>query len=88
MPIRSQRPGISLALYINVIRCERTVMVSGILLRSAKRIEARSYERRVKRSRRVLESLPEHILHDIGWPNVDDRLPGIAKNTAEFKRGQ
>src|SRR5690606_31682771 len=53
-----------------------------------KRIEAWSYERRVKRSRRVLESLPEHILHDIGWPNVDDRLPGIAKNTAEFKRGQ
>ncbi len=88
MPIRSQRPGISRALYINVIRCERTVMVSGILLRSAKRIEAWSYERRVKRSRRVLESLPEHILHDIGWPNVDDRLPGIAKNTAEFKRGQ
>jgi len=53
-----------------------------------KQIEAWSYERRVKRSRRVLESLPEHILHDIGWPNVDDRLPGIAKNTAEFKRGQ
>jgi uncharacterized protein YjiS (DUF1127 family) len=38
-----------------------------------------TYNRRIKRSRRVLESLPEHILHDIGWPNVDDRLPGIAK---------
>ncbi|MHC5233675.1 DUF1127 domain-containing protein [Brucella sp. LJL56] len=53
-----------------------------------KQVESWSYQRRVRRSRRVLESLPEHILHDIGWPNVDDRLPGIAKNTAEFKRGQ
>ncbi|MBB5701655.1 uncharacterized protein YjiS (DUF1127 family) [Ochrobactrum daejeonense] len=33
-----------------------------------------SHERRIKRSRRVLEALPEHILHDIGWPNIDDRL--------------
>ncbi len=53
-----------------------------------KQAESWSYQRRVRRSRRVLESLPEHILHDIGWPNVDDRLPGSAKNTAEFKRGQ
>lgn len=37
------------------------------------------YQRRVTRSRRVLEALPEHILHDIGWPNVDDRLPGIPR---------
>jgi len=34
-----------------------------------------AYQRRVKKSRRMLESLPEHILHDIGWPCVDDRLP-------------
>jgi len=39
------------------------------------------YTRGIKRSRRVLESLPEHILHDIGWPNVDDRLPGIARKS-------
>ncbi|NKW10143.1 DUF1127 domain-containing protein [Ochrobactrum tritici] len=44
-----------------------------------KQVEIWSFERRVRRSRRVLEALPEHILHDIGWPNVDDRLPGIAK---------
>ncbi|KAB2664979.1 DUF1127 domain-containing protein [Brucella tritici] len=53
-----------------------------------KQVEIWSFERRVRRSRRVLEALPEHILHDIGWPNVDDRLPGIAKNTEEFKRGK
>lgn len=33
------------------------------------------YQRRIKKSRMVLEALPEHILHDIGWPCVDDRLP-------------
>ena len=44
-----------------------------------------AYEGRVRRSRRVLESLPEHILHDIGWPNVDDRLPGIHRNPTEFQ---
>lgn len=38
-----------------------------------------TYQRRVSHSRRALEALPEHILHDIGWPNVDDRLPGINK---------
>ncbi|ASV85703.1 hypothetical protein CES85_1469 [Ochrobactrum quorumnocens] len=38
-----------------------------------------AYQRRITRSRRALEALPEHILHDIGWPNVDDRLPGIPK---------
>ena len=32
-------------------------------------------QRRVKRSLRVLESLPEQILHDIGWPTLNDRLP-------------
>ncbi|MFQ0812974.1 hypothetical protein AVM02_11960 [Brucella anthropi] len=50
-----------------------------------RQVENWSYERRVRRSRRVLESLPEHILHDIGWPNVDDRLPSL-KNAAEFNR--
>lgn len=45
-----------------------------------------AYEGRVKRSRRVLESLPEHILHDIGWPNVDDRLVGTPRNPAEIRR--
>ncbi|MEJ5019727.1 DUF1127 domain-containing protein [Ochrobactrum vermis] len=52
-----------------------------------KQVEAWSYQRRVRRSRRVLESLPEHILHDIGWPNVDDRLPGISRNTSGLKHG-
>ncbi|MFS2326986.1 DUF1127 domain-containing protein [Brucella sp. H1_1004] len=33
------------------------------------------YHRHIKRSRRALEALPEHILHDIGWPCVDDRVP-------------
>lgn len=33
------------------------------------------YQRRIKKSRMMLEALPEHILHDIGWPCVDDRLP-------------
>lgn len=39
-----------------------------------------TYQRRIKKSRRMLEALPEHILHDIGWPCVDDRLPGITRN--------
>lgn len=34
-----------------------------------------SYQRRLKKSRKMLESLPEHILQDIGWPNMNDRLP-------------
>lgn len=51
-----------------------------------KQLQLWAYEGRVRRSRRVLESLPEHILHDIGWPNVDDRLPGIPKKPAEFQR--
>jgi len=51
-----------------------------------KQLQIWAYEGRVRRSRRVLESLPEHILHDIGWPNVDDRLPGIPRNPAEFHR--
>ncbi|MBR7651252.1 DUF1127 domain-containing protein [Ochrobactrum oryzae] len=51
-----------------------------------KQVKIWSYGRRVRRSRRVLEALPEHILHDIGWPNVDDHLPDIHRNTTEFKR--
>jgi len=51
-----------------------------------KQLQIWAYEGRVRRSRRVLESLPEHILHDIGWPNVDDRLPGPHQNPAEFQR--
>jgi len=38
-----------------------------------------AHQRRIAHSRRMLEALPEHILHDIGWPNVDDRLPGMPK---------
>lgn len=38
-----------------------------------------TYQRRIKKSRRILESLPEHIRHDIGWPCVDDRLPAPAR---------
>jgi len=51
-----------------------------------KQLQIWAYEGRVRRSRRVLESLPEHILHDIGWPNVDDRLPGIPRNPNELPR--
>ncbi len=51
-----------------------------------KQLQIWAYEGRVRRSRRVLESLPEHILHDIGWPNVDDRLPGIPRNQGELQR--
>ncbi|MFK0685138.1 DUF1127 domain-containing protein [Ochrobactrum sp. BD61] len=51
-----------------------------------KQLQIWAYEGRVRRSRRVLEALPEHILHDIGWPNVDDRLPGIPRNQGEFQR--
>lgn len=42
-------------------------------------------QRRVKRSLRVLESLPEQVLHDIGWPNLSDRLPD-APNRSLDKR--
>lgn len=30
--------------------------------------------RRVRKSSKILESLPEHILHDIGWPSANDCL--------------
>ena len=50
-----------------------------------KRLQIWADEGRMSRSRRTLESLPEHILHDIGWPNVDDRLPGIHRNPTEFQ---
>lgn len=46
----------------------------NIWARIRNQMELWSHERRIKRSRRILEALPEHILHDIGWPNVDDRL--------------
>ncbi len=36
-----------------------------------------SYQRRLAHSRRILESLPDHIRSDLGWPNIDDRLAGI-----------
>lgn len=43
-------------------------------------IDAWRFNRRIRRSRRMLEALPENILHDIGWPNIDDRLPGINRD--------
>lgn len=36
------------------------------------------HERSLQRSRRILEALPGHILSDIGWPNINDRLPSPA----------
>ena len=33
-------------------------------------------KRRIARNSRMLESLPSHILKDIGWPNVDEDLYG------------
>lgn len=39
--------------------------------------------RRINRSRRILESLPEHILHDIGFPAVVDRLPTTARKPSK-----
>lgn len=41
------------------------------------------HQRQIKKSRRVLESLPENILNDIGWPSVEDRIPGIPKKTKQ-----
>lgn len=42
-----------------------------------------AYQRRVTKSRRTLESLPEHILQDIGWPCIDDRLADIGKKPSK-----
>ncbi|PWL17687.1 hypothetical protein DKP76_07890 [Falsochrobactrum shanghaiense] len=42
----------------------------------AQSYKAWAHRRRVAGSLRILEALPEHILHDIGWPNIDDRLAG------------
>lgn len=41
--------------------------------------------RRIKRNHRILETLPDHILQDIGWPNVNDHISHSQKSTV-FKR--
>lgn len=56
------------ALYPSIIsKWLQTKMTSLITLHSDW-----ACRRRIKKSRRVLESLPKHILSDIGWPSVAD----------------
>ena len=45
----------------------------------ADRFDAWSQERRRKNSLRILEALPDHVLHDIGWPDINDRLPAYPR---------
>ncbi|MFD1199609.1 DUF1127 domain-containing protein [Brucella gallinifaecis] len=40
-----------------------------------------AYQKQIAKSRRMLENLPEHIRHDIGWPCIEDRLPAPGQNS-------